>query len=248
MKNIYSRGFRTKELLQYKKNKNNTQLSNNIKNNEVNFPSLTGKNECKLNTKWGKKQNDEENNINKSNACSNDESISKSKVKPIQDLPWKKNIKLICSNTPIPVNYIVGREVCGDDKNVYFNKYTNKPYSDEMFEFLSENRVEKYNVDGWYRECTDYDLYPTRESWIDMWDPDLILMEKGYYVYDSDESDSSIEEPESPYHKNKYGKNKNYVCPTCNYEFPSKQRLEKHMRQSDHGEYFDGTNNNDENW
>ena len=32
-----------------------------------------------------------------------------------------------------------------------------------MFEFLSENKVEKYDVDGWYRECTDYNIYPTKK-------------------------------------------------------------------------------------
>ena len=42
--------------------------------------------------------------------------------------------------------------------------------------------------------------------------------------------------PESPIRKNKASR---FVCPTCNYEFPSKQRLEKHMRQTDHGEYSD---------
>ena len=24
---------------------------------------------------------------------------------------------------PIPQNYVVNREVCGDDENIYFNKY-----------------------------------------------------------------------------------------------------------------------------
>ena len=39
-------------------------------------------------------------------------------------------------------NYIRIREVCGDDKYIYFNEYTNRPYSNEMFEFLSEIKVE----------------------------------------------------------------------------------------------------------
>ena len=96
-----------------------------------------------------------------------------------------------------------------------------------MYNFLSEIKVEKYGIEGWYRECTDYDLYPNRESWISMWEPDQLLLENGYFVYDSDDTDFSENESlDSPIKRNS-----KFVCPTCNYEFPSKQRLTKHLRQ-----------------
>ena len=54
-----------------------------------------------------------------------------------------------------------------------------------------------------------YDLYPNRESWISMWEPDQLLLENGYFVYDSDDTDFSENESlDSPIKRNS-----KFVCP-----------------------------------
>jgi hypothetical protein len=229
------------------KNKSNTKNNMNIsiKINELNdFPSLTSSNNRKntLNKKWGiKNEND-----NIKNKILPTETITTNNNITIKNLQWKYTSPITTLICHVPSSNIIEyREVCGDDSDITAN-YTNMPYSEEMDNYLSDIWTEKFGVWGWYRECDQYDLYPTRESWIDMWEPDQIPFENGYPMYDTDSSCESDTDRDSPVKINlKY--RTGFVCPTCNYDFPSKQRLAKHMRQTDHGDndYEITTNNND---
>ena len=231
MNNIYQRGSKIRNMMQ--KNPD-TKNKKNISIKIEDFPSLSSVKNTALNKKWGKKTDEIDKQTNMSNNSNN---LTKKEKSIIQNLPWKYTtpVKMVVSYAP--ENHVRIREVCGDDSDIinYSGNYTNNPLSDEMADYLSDVWVEKYGVWGWYRECDEYDLYPTRESWIDMWEPDQILLENGYPVYDTDSSYDSGSDPDSPSKQNLRFHN-GFVCPTCNYDFPSRQRLIKHMRQTDHGD------------
>lgn len=233
MNNIYQRGSKIRSMIQKGTNEN-TKNKKNISIKVNDFPSLSSNNKNTIiNKKWGKK----ENNDNPKPRLPPVKNITKQDKLTVKNMPWKYTAPIKTQINHIPENYVRIREVCGDDSNIinYFGNYTNNPLSDEMADYLSDVWVEKYGVWGWYRECDEYDLYPTRESWIDMWEPDQILLENGYPSYDTDSSYDSESDPDSPLKQNTQFRT-GFMCPTCNYDFPSRQRLIKHMRQTDHGD------------
>ena len=166
-----------------------------------------------------------------------------SRLLPYATIYNQKSIRTRCDFDPdyCIVDY-------GTDINEFSKKvsYTTDPYPKYVDNWVDYMWVERHGVDGWYSQAMDeiYNMYPTRESWITVWDHNVLLEERGYDIREPEETDhSDTEEVLSPLKEDQSltigkGKNIRFICPYCNMDFPSKQKLNKHIRISDHEEYY----------